>query len=78
MWPFTVSDDKKRICAEVEAAWPIGKQFTYLGRDCVVTRNWLLLPGMGVTPGIEYEYADKLGVMHSRICYAWQPPVMFK
>lgn len=61
-------DWKNQLVKELKAWRPMGKTFQYCGRTLVVTNYWRShFDGISVytSVGIEADYADDLGVIHS-------------
>lgn len=71
MWPFkkkTIELERDKIgaaIAKLEAFRKIGETFNCLGRTCVVTGHWDLLPFVGVVPLLRFDYCDESGRLHA-------------
>ena len=59
---------KQQLVEELQAWRPMGSTFQYCGRTVVVTGYWRYEPnpfGIDTYVGIEADYSDDLGVIHS-------------
>ena len=80
MWPFkklgpvdaepTIQDLRNEMIAKLQARFPIGSEFRYLGRTLIVTGHWedsvnLYHFHLARLPKLRADYADDHGVLHS-------------
>ena len=87
MWPFTKKIEEPKIdwvqqyIDEFKAFRDIGETFNYLGRTCVVTGHFTVdffCYGGSRMPGLTFNYADDLGVIHSMVASIRELPGLIK
>lgn len=81
MWPFKSkpkSNPSEEVLDKLRAFREVGETFNYLGRTCIVTGHFDLLPLVGFVPMLKFDYCDDLGVLHSMSAGVGELPGLIK
>jgi hypothetical protein len=73
----TVDQAREEASAAIRAFGPIGMEFNYLGRRCVVTgHSYLDVFPVRAMPALCFDYVDDVGVIHSRVSHVKELPAL--
>ena len=69
MWPFRKAEPRENptltAINNLREFCGVGDSFMYLGRKCVVTGHFEMMP-WGFVPLLKFDYCDDRGVLHNR------------